>query len=276
MRFTAFTAVAMPELIGVLVWWAAMLGAPVMLIRRWRRRHHTDHQSDALGGEVPGQGAAPLGQGPADLQSVARPPCNRPFAQPGSTRPAVSLAPGTLEPLGRYVDFRRRLELAAAELERRLATLPDEHWRIEPYPLTGERRNTVLVLGTTGVFVISATYPPGSWDDVIAVRGLADKIQMLLPGYTGQVRPAICHPFTGLQPRVWYRADDNGRWVGAWLLGGDSLIHWLGHFGPEQGLGTGDLGHFDALAKVNWLRPAIVAAATWPPLPERGRLRSQE
>ena len=117
----------------------------------------------------------------------------------GSSGVRVSRA--TLEPLCRYVDFRRRLELAVAEVERRLAALPRNRWRIEPYPLTGERRNTLLVLGETGVFVISATYAPGHWDDVLTVSTLAGKIQQLLPGYAGQVQPAICHPFTALTPQ---------------------------------------------------------------------------
>src|SRR5437764_14676079 len=77
-----------------------------------------------------------------------------------------------------------------------LSGLPADRWRIEPYPLTGERRNTVLVLGETGIFVISATYAPGHWDDVITVHKLARKIQVLLPGYGGAVQPAISHPFS--------------------------------------------------------------------------------
>ena len=100
---------------------------------------------------------------------------------------AGRLSPKTLEPLCRYVDFRRRLELAARELAAKLAQLPADRWRIEPYPLTGERRNTFVILGETGIFVISATYAPGHWDDVIAVSRLASKIQRLLPGYSGQV-----------------------------------------------------------------------------------------
>ena len=72
-------------------------------------------------------------------------------------RDAGWLSSETLAPLCRYVDFRRRLELAISELERTLAALSPERWRIEPYPLTGERGNTLLVLGEAGVFVISAT-----------------------------------------------------------------------------------------------------------------------
>ena len=110
------------------------------------------------------------------------------------------LSPETLEPLCRYVDFRRRLELAAGELSVRLGQLPADRWRIEPYPLTGERRNTFLIMGETGIFVVSATYAPGHWDDVIAVSRLAGKIQRLLPGYRGQVQPAVCHPFAATEP----------------------------------------------------------------------------
>ena len=83
------------------------------------------------------------------------------------------------------------------------------------------------------MFVISATYAPGHWDDVIAVNKLARKVQLLLPGYRGQVQPAICHPFTPTRPRIWHRPDEHGDWVGAWLLGGDSVIEWLEHFGPS-------------------------------------------
>ena len=185
----------------------------------------------------------------------------------GSSGVRVSRA--TLEPLCRYVDFRRRLELAVAEVERRLAALPRNRWRIEPYPLTGERRNTLLVLGETGVFVISATYAPGHWDDVLTVSTLAGKIQQLLPGYAGQVQPAICHPFTALTPSLWHRADEHGDWVGAWLVGGNSLIEWLAQFGTEHGLGPGDLERFEELAKPNWMNAAMPAPPTWPPLPDR-------
>ena len=60
------------------------------------------------------------------------------------------LSSETLEPLCRYVDFRRRLELAARELAAMLMQLPADRWRIEPYPMTGERRNTFVIIGETG------------------------------------------------------------------------------------------------------------------------------
>ena len=265
MGLAPVTAVATPELIGVLTWWAVMLALPVMLVRRGRRRRRKERRSEIPDAYVPDANVVP-GGGSGLPQPTA---LGRHVDRRRSPPAAVRLTRETLEPLCRYVDFRRRLELATAELEHRLSVLPRDQWRIEPYPLTGERRNTLMVLGPTGVFVISATYPPGSWDDVVAVNRLAGKIQMLLPGYGGQVRPAICHPFASLQPRDWYRADEHGSWVGAWLVGGDSLLPWLVHFGCEHGLGTGDLEHLDALATANWLKPAIVAAPTWPPLPER-------
>ena len=183
-------------------------------------------------------------------------------------RPAARLAPRTLEPLCRYVDFRRRLELAVCELEAKLSQLPPDRWRIEPYPLTGERRNTLLILGEAGVFVVSATYAPGHWDDVLAVNKLARKIQLLLPGYSGQVQPAVCHPFTVTRPRFWHRPDEYGDWIAAWLIGGDSVIEWLEHFGPEHGLSTADLERFDELAKPNWLTGAIPTPPSWPRIRE--------
>jgi hypothetical protein len=263
MRLALVTAVAIPEHIGVLIWWTSMLATPVLFLRRCRRRHRRHRwrtrRTDAQGCEDTMAGSSRS----AHPRSVL-PPVSGPRSTPSDKR----LPMATLEPLCRYVDFRRRLELAAAELGRRLSVLPHDQWRIEPYPLTGERRNTLIVLGATGVFVISATYSPGSWDDVIAVSRLAGKIQMLLPGYAGPVRPAICHPFAALRPRVWYRPDEGGVWGGAWLVGGDSLVEWLEHFGGEHGLGVGDLERFDTLTEPNWLRAAIPAAPSWPPVPD--------
>jgi hypothetical protein len=269
MGLAPVTAVSTPELIGVLAWWAVMLAVPMMLVRLWRRRVRRERRSAIPGAYVPDGNVVPgLGSGVPQPAAVA--PGGSLVDRRRSTPSAGGrLAPETLEPLCRHVDFRRRLELAAAELERRLSVLPGDQWRIEPYPLTGERRNTLMVLGATGVFVISATYPPGSWDDVVAVNRLAGKVQTLLPGYVGQVQPAICHPFASLQPRIWYRADDHSNWVGAWLIGGNSLIQWLERFGSAQGLGAGDLERFDELAKPNWLRPAIPTAPTWPPVPDQ-------
>jgi hypothetical protein len=268
--------VTAPEMIGLLAWWIVMLAAPVMLIRRWRRRpsavRRGPHAAPRPGGAVmapvdslahvqAGEPSAPSSQAPKRDPAVD--------GSSGSAPPSAPRLPsGTLEPLCRYVDFQRRLELAASELRVTLARLPPGRWRVEHYPLTGERRNTFLIMGETGIFVVSATYAPGHWDDVIAVTTLASKIQVLLPGYRGQVRPAICHPFTPTEPRIWYRPDEHGDWVGAWLVGGDSVIGWLMQFGPQHGLSTGDLASFDALAKANWRKGAIPTAPSWPQIRE--------
>lgn len=126
----------------------------------------------------------------------------------------------------------------------------------------------MLLLGETGVFVIIATYAPGHWDDVVAASKLARKVELLLPGYQRHIQPAICHPFTATRPRLWHRPDEHGDWVGGWVLGGDSIIDWLMHFGSEHGLNAADLERFDQLAKPNWLKPAIPCPPSWPPIPE--------
>jgi hypothetical protein len=69
---------------------------------------------------------------------------------------------------------------------------------------------------------------------------------------------------------VWHRPDEHGDWVGAWLIGGDSVTEWLEHFGPEHGLNATDLECFDQLAKPNWLKRAISTPASWPPIREAG------
>ncbi len=255
--------VTAPEMIGLLVWWIVVLAAPVVLVRRWRhRRRAADRPRQQAGRPAPEQ---PAGQPGPPASPVAT---SDTTAAPAS-RPAVPGLPShALVPLCRFVDFQRRLEVAASELRARLSQLPAARWRIEPYPLTGERRNTFVILGETGIFVISATYSPGHWDDVIAVSRLASKIQVLLPGYNGLVQPAICHPFMSTEPRIWHRADEYGDWVGAWLVGGDSVVEWLLHFGPQHGLSAADLARFDELAKPNWLKGAIPTAPSWPQIPQ--------
>ena len=256
--------VTAPELIGVLAWWAVMLAGPVVFVRRFRRRLSLRAPRPAGGVRVRSRPPA-LATGAGVASVVSSSALSRQHSLLAG-RASMGLSPGALEPLCRYVDWRRRLEVAVSELESRLSQLPGDRWRVEPYPLTGERRNSLVVLGETGVFVLSATYAPGSWDDVLAVHALAGKIQQLLPGDAGRVQPAICHPFSYTGPRLWHRPDDRGQWVGAWLVGGDSVIEWLGHFGPEHGVSAGDLERFDRLAEPNWLSGAIPSAPGWPPV----------
>ena len=181
--------VTAPEMIGLLVWWIVVLAAPVILVRRWRRRRRAAERLRRQAGRPAGE--QPAGR-PGPAPSAAAPSETR--AWPASRLSVPRLSSQALEPLCRFVDFQRRLELAASELRARLSQLPAARWRIEPYPLTGERRNTFVILGETGIFVISATYAPGHWDDVIAVSRLAGKIQLLLPGYTGPVQPGDLPP----------------------------------------------------------------------------------
>jgi hypothetical protein len=244
----AAVTVTPAELTGVLVWWGVMLvAAPAMLLRRWRRRHgriwplavrvrhaktsppSPDGRPSAADGPQPAPSAGADDETRSSagvLRSGGHTPPHRAGLSHAASTPGLRLSTETFEPLCRYVDFRRRLELAVAELQRILSQLPGDRWRIEPYPLTGERRNTLLVLGETGVFVISATYAPGHWDDVVAASKLAQKVQLLLLGYPGQVQPAICHPFTSARPRLWHpsrRARRLGRSVGARRRLGDRL-----------------------------------------------------
>ena len=294
--------VTAPEMIGLLAWWSVVLAAPVILLRRRRHRGSAGQRTRGPVGRLAQRvrrrrrAVMPSGRSSMTVQSsesglssasragpepVADEATDGRRSAPASATPTAaarrshsprsptpSLRSGTLEPLCRYVDFQRRLELAASELVLRLARLPAARWRLEPYPLTGERRNAFVILGETGIFVVSATYAPGHWDDVIAVSRLASKIQVLLPGYRGEVQPAICHPFTSTEPRIWHRPDERGDWVAAWLVGGDSVVRWLMHFDPEYGLNAADLERFDELVNPNWLTGAIPTAPSWPDIRE--------
>jgi hypothetical protein len=143
-------------------------------------------------------------------------------------------------------------------------------------PADGRAADTLLVIGDGGVFVLSATFAPGHWDDVVTVNQLAEKIQLLLPGYSGRVQGAICHPFTATSPRIWHRADEHGEWASAWVLGRDCVIDWLEHFGSQHGLDPADLVRFDQLARPDWRTGAIPTPASWPPIGETTPPESQE
>ena len=140
MHLSPNAAVATPEVIGVLAWWGVLLAAPLFLLRRIRRHRRVERRSDFRGSVIDDHADVTASPGDAAVERPALPAgaeARSQAARLGAT--AARLAPETLEPLCRYVDFRRRLELAVAELERRLAALPRDRWRIEPYPLTGER-----------------------------------------------------------------------------------------------------------------------------------------
>ncbi|MGN6169513.1 MAG: hypothetical protein ACTHQQ_15285 [Solirubrobacteraceae bacterium] len=257
-------AMTRAEMIAVLTWWFVLLAGAATLMRRFQPRG-TSAARRLLRRRDRGSSRSCLEAQPSGAPVPAGYAARR-RASVSHHRSALPSA--TLEPLCRYIDFRRRLELASAELQARLSQLPGDRWRIEAYPLTGERRNTLLVLGETGVFVISATYAPGHWDDVVTVDKLAQKIGLLLPGYEGAVQAAICQPFTSAAPPVWHRPDDQYNWIAAWVLGGDHVVQWLEHFGHKHRLSPNDLRLFDQLAKPNWLKAAILSPPSWPPVPE--------
>jgi hypothetical protein len=243
-------AVGTPELVGVLGWWTIVLAAPLVVVRRRLRARRSRGSPARLPTPLAGLPERPAA---APVRSSA--------VQPGQ------LPQATFESLCHQVDFHRRLGLAVSELERKLSILPREQWRIVPFPLPGDRGNSLLVLGETGVYVISAVLAPGHWDDLVTVSRLAEKTQLLLPRYGGKVRGAICHPFSSAPPRLWYREDELGEWIGAWVLGGDSLVEWLGRFGTGDGIASNDLERFDELSAPNWLKPAVPAPPSWPPVP---------
>jgi hypothetical protein len=143
--------VTAPEMIGLLVWWIVVLAAPVILVRRRSRRRAADRLRRQVGRPAAEQPAGRQCQPPsAAATSETR-------ASPVSRLAVPRLSSQALEPLCRFVDFQRRLELAASELRARLSQLPAARWRIEPYPLTGERRNTFVVMGRRAY---SSSAPP--------------------------------------------------------------------------------------------------------------------
>lgn len=181
------------------------------------------------------------------------------------------LALETITPLAQHVDLRRRLEYAGDELLKTLKRLPHTQFRVEPFPLAGDRRNTFLVLGPTGVFVIVGSHSAGAqWEDLVYVHGLGASIQALLPGWRGEVQAAICHESTFYTdpPRRWFRAGEDGVWIGVWRVGDQSLLGWITELESEHPLGAGDLAQFDDLARPRWRGPAVPARRTWPPTVE--------
>jgi hypothetical protein len=162
MHLTLYAAVATAERIEVLASWSVLLAGPLFLRRRTRRHRRVERRSDFRGSVVDDHADVTASPGDAAVERPALPAGAEARSEASRLGPsAARLSPTTLKPLCRYVDFRPRLELAVAELGRRLAALSGDRWRIEPYPLTSEQRNTLLVLGETGLFVIAAAYAPG-------------------------------------------------------------------------------------------------------------------
>jgi hypothetical protein len=140
--------VTAPKMISLLGWWTLVLAAPVIFLRRWRRRRRTEpgprrrvRRSPGASGRREGSVTPPARaslslppiepdplapatqdrEAAADESSVGGPAASV-VATPETKRPCFSvlstprLSPEALEPLCRYVDFQRRPELAASEL----------------------------------------------------------------------------------------------------------------------------------------------------------------
>ena len=292
------STVTTSQTIGVLVWWAVILIGPPLLLRRWWRRRRGSRnrshwrapwasscgRSEGLDSLPSGPSRRPVpqvtrsGPGPRgrretstrDVLGVAHscPSAREPERTPQPRRAADDGygAPRVLKPLCAQVDRRRQLQMDAAELEARLSALPVGRWRIVACPVAGDRGNSLLILGETGVFVVGATSRAGHFDELLVVSELAQKVQSLLPGYTGVVQAAVCDPHSAQAPRLWYRRDRYGRWTRAWLVGGDWIVGWLGFFGSEHGLRVDDLAWFDRLVDPHSSSGPVRARQTWPPI----------
>src|SRR5205823_194077 len=129
----------------------------------------------------------------------------------------------------------------------------------------GGHRIPFLIAGETGVFVLWAVDRGPGWDDLAYVNDAAALIKLLLPGYRGDVQPGLCRAFQPTNPRWWYRPGSTG---GAWVLGVNSLQHWLAHFGTQHGLSPADLRRLNQLAGPHWQRRST--GRSLPPTPNVG------
>ena len=102
------------------------------------------------------------------------------------------------------------------------------------------------------------------------VGRVADELTSALPGYTGAVAVGICRSLSpDVKTRWWCRSDEPG----AWVMGLNSVIPWLEHFGPEHGLGVEDIQRVRELAGPHWGRGVtdLPASALVPDLERLGR-----
>lgn len=159
----------------------------------------------------------------------------------------------SLAPLAHTLDESRRLHAAGQRVAAELTGLDGQFWLVERDVAVGARRIPFLVLGATGVYAVCPT--DGSWTlgDLAVMSGLADHVRLQLPGYEGQVRAAVCLAFDDVRPRMWFGGESQqGR--GGWLLGVDWLLPWMFGFGPEHGLGHGEVSRLHEAAGPVWSR----------------------
>ena len=171
----------------------------------------------------------------------------RPIAAGRLSLPGPRCSTETLEPLARSLDTSHRLAIAEARVAQTLGTLPSDRWHLERYALIAGHRIPFLALGETGVFVICALTGPPAWDELRLPAQVAEQHLMpTLPGYTGPMRVGLCRALatSAIEPRWWCRPGEPG----AWMMGLESLIAWIEHFGTDHGLGIADLTRLRELA----------------------------
>ena len=218
---------------------------------------HTEHASatmtavehDTICESDPGRGAG-MPTRPAEHHGRA-------VATRRPSVPGPRCSPETLEPLARSLDTSHRLAIAEARVAETLGTLPSDRWLLERYALIAGHRIPFLVLGETGVFVICALTGPPAWDELRLPAEVAEQhIMPTLPGYTGPMRVGLCRALatSAIEPRWWCRPGEPG----AWMMGLESLIAWIEHFGTDHGLGITDLKRLRELATP---KPGPVARA---------------
>ena len=162
--------VTAPEMIGLLVWWIVMLVAPVILVRRWRRRREA---AERLRRQVRATGGGTAGRQAGRLRPQ-RPHRRRGPLPRHARRRRVFLPKRSNHSVGSSISS-AGCELAASEL--RVTALAVARGSVADRALPAHRRAPQHASGPreTGVFVISATYPPGDWDDVVTVSRLASE-----------------------------------------------------------------------------------------------------
>jgi hypothetical protein len=196
-----------------------------------------EHRANCESGRGPGVGI-PTRPAEHDSRAVA---ARRPSV------PAPRFSPETLGPLARSLDTSHRLAIAEARVAETLGTLPADRWLLERYALIAGHRIPFLVLGETGVFVICAVTGPPAWDELrLPAEAAEQHITPTLPGYTGPMRVGLCRALatSAIEPRWWCRPGEPG----AWMMGLESLIAWIEHFGTDHGLGITDLKRLRELA----------------------------
>ena len=170
---------------------------------------------------------------------TVRPPAN----------PGARCSPETFELLGQHLDGSRRMAVVEDRLAPVLGALPRDGWIVERYVLFAGHRIPFLLLGENGVFALWALGGQPRWSDIPVVGRVADDMKSALPGYTGTVAVGICRSLSpDLGPRWWCRSGEHG----AWVMGLNSVIPWLRHFGSEHGLGVEDIRRVRELAGPHW------------------------